>query len=233
MIETPLHIEPPRPPSIERRAVVVNYRFPRWRPLRFIIAAVAVLIALLAFIPGWVQKWLRMRQDGYAGVFWTIWSVRWELFAAAFVAALLYPGFNLRLAQRNGAAFSGGKSTVVAELGIRISPMGLKLATGAIAVAAALVFAAIFYTQWDTLLRFRYGGSLGVSDPLFKSIAASICFDCLFMNFCRAPSQARPSSRCWLSSLSTSTSDYCLSSEVQGPRTGARRLVRICPSGAS
>ena len=171
MIEKPLHIEPPRPPGIEPRSVVVNYHFPRWRPLRSIIVAVVLLIALVAFIPGWIQKWLWMRQLGYAGVFWTIWSVRWELFAAAFVVALLYLGINLRLAQRNGAASNAGKSriqsTVAAELGIRISPMALKLGTAAIAVAAALVFAAIFYTQWDTFLRFRYGGSLGVSDPLF------------------------------------------------------------------
>ena len=108
MIEKPLHSEPPRPPAIEPRSVVVNYRFPRWRPLKFIIAAAIVLIALVAFIPGWIQKWLWMRQLGYAGIFWTIWSVRWELFAAAFVVALLYLGINLRLAQRNGAAFSGG-----------------------------------------------------------------------------------------------------------------------------
>jgi len=170
MIEKPLHLEPPRPPAIERRAVVVNYRFPRWRPLRFIIAAVVVLIALMAIIPGWVQKWLWMRQVGYAGVFWTIWSVRWELFAAAFVVALLYLGINLRLALRNGAAFSGGESrrpTIAAELGIQVSPRVLTLATAAITVAAALVFAAIFYAQWDTFLRFRYGGSLGLSDPLF------------------------------------------------------------------
>src|ERR1039458_9331842 len=164
MIEKPLHIEPPRAPATEPRSVVVNYRFPRWRPLKSIIAAVVLLVALVAFIPGWIQKWLWMRQLGYAGVFWTIWSVRWELFAAALVVALLYLGINLRLAQRNGAAFSAGKSrtpsTVAAELGIRISPMALKLGTAAIAVAAALAFAAIFYTQWDTFLRFRYGGSL-------------------------------------------------------------------------
>ncbi len=149
----------------------MNYRFPRSRPLKFILAAVVVLIAVAALIPSWVQKWLWMRQAGYAGVFRTIWSIRWELFAAAFVVALLYLGINLRFAQRNGAAFSTGKfrspSTVAAELGARISAMGLKLATGAIAVAAALVFAAIFYTQWDTFLRVRYGGSSGVSDPLF------------------------------------------------------------------
>ena len=172
MIEKPLHIETPRPPAIEPRSVIVNYHFPRWRPLKFIIAALVLLIALVVVIPGWIQKWLWMRQVGYAGIFWTIWSVRWELFAAAFVVALLYLWANLRLAQRNGAAFSGGKfrnpSTVAAELGIRISPMAVKVATAAIAAAAALAFAAIFYAQWDTFLRFRYGGSLGLSDPLFR-----------------------------------------------------------------
>src|SRR5208337_109277 len=103
MIEKPLHLEPPRPPSIEQRAIIVNYHLPRWRPLKSIIAAVVLLIALMAIIPGWVQKWLWMRQVGYAGVFWTIWSGRWELFVAAFVVTLLYLGINLRLAQGNGA----------------------------------------------------------------------------------------------------------------------------------
>ena len=171
MIEKPVPIEPPRAPAIEPRSVVVNYHFPRWRPLKFIIAAVFVLIALAAFIPGWIQKWLWMRQLGYTGVFWTIWSVRWELFAAAFVVALLYLGINLRLAQRNGAAFNGGTlrspTTVAAELGIQISPRALKLATVGIAAIVALGFAATFYAQWDTYLRFRYGGLFGSSDPLF------------------------------------------------------------------
>ena len=104
MIDKPLHIAPPRSPAIEQRSVVVNYRFPPWGPLKFIIAAAVVLIALVVFIPGWMQKWLWMRQLGYAGVFWTMWFVRWELFAATFVVAFLYLGINLRLAQRNGAA---------------------------------------------------------------------------------------------------------------------------------
>jgi hypothetical protein len=170
MIEKPLPVEAPKPPALELRDVVVNYRFPQWRSLKFIVAAIVLVFAFVTFIPGWVQKWLWMRQLGYAGVFWTIWSVRWELFAAAFLVALLYLAINLRLAQRNGAAFSAGKSraaSMAAELGIRISPWALKLGMAAIAVSAALAFAAIFYSQWDTFLRFRYGGSLGVSDPLF------------------------------------------------------------------
>ena len=35
------------------------------------------------------------------------------------------------------------------------------------AAAVAALFALGFYTQWDTYLRFRYGGSVGLSDPIF------------------------------------------------------------------
>jgi uncharacterized membrane protein (UPF0182 family) len=112
-----------------------------------------------------------MRQFGYAGDFWTTWSVRWELFSAAFVVAFLCLGMNLRLAQKNGAAVSGrnfrSPSTVAAELGIDISPRVLKLVTAAVGAIAGLGIAAIFYGRWDTHLRFRYGGSFGLSDPLF------------------------------------------------------------------
>ena len=43
----------------------------------------------------------------------------------------------------------------------------MKLAMGALAAIAALIFAVVFYSQWDTFLRFRYGGPFGLSDPLF------------------------------------------------------------------
>ena len=38
---------------------------------------------------------------------------------------------------------------------------------GAVAAVGAVFVAGIFYAQWDTYLRFRYGGSFGLSDPLF------------------------------------------------------------------
>jgi uncharacterized membrane protein (UPF0182 family) len=97
--------------------------------------------------------------------------LRWELFCAAFVVALLYLWINLRFAAKTVATFRAGsltsESTVAAKLGIQISPMLLKLVMAAIAAVAALFFAGIFYAQWDTYLRFRYGGSFGLSDPLF------------------------------------------------------------------
>ncbi|MGB8495646.1 MAG: UPF0182 family protein [Candidatus Acidiferrum sp.] len=139
--------------------------------MRLVIVGAISVIAILAFIPNWIQKELWMRQLGYIGVFWTLLSVRFELFCAAFVVALLYLWVNLRLAARNGAALRGGsltrESSVTFTIGIPISPTVLKLAMAAIAAAVALLFAVIFYAQWDTYLRFRYGGSFGLSDPLF------------------------------------------------------------------
>ena len=139
--------------------------------MKLIIAAAVVLIAFVTVIPGWIQKWLWMGQLGYTGVFWTILSVRWELFGVAFVVALLYLWINLRVAAKNGAVFRAGKltsgSTFAAKLGIEISPTVLKVVMAAISAVAALSLAAIFYSQWDTYLRFRYGGSFGLPDPLF------------------------------------------------------------------
>jgi uncharacterized membrane protein (UPF0182 family) len=165
-------IEPPRPPSGELGAGAAIHHFSRrWRTLKLIIVAAVVLVVALAVISGLIQKGLWMQELGYSGVFWTLLSLRWGLFGAAFVVALLYLWINLRLAVRNGATFRAGKltseSNVAAKFGIEVSFTVLKVATAVIAVAAALIFASIFYGQWDTYLRFRYGGSFGLSDPLF------------------------------------------------------------------
>jgi hypothetical protein len=171
MIEKLTPIESPRPPAGDHGSAVGSYIFRRWRPLKLIIVAAVALVVLLAVFAGWTQKWLWMRELGYAGVFWTILSVKWALFCAAFVVALLYLWINLRLASRNGATFRAGnltsESAVAAKLGMQISPMVLKVAMGAVAAVAALFYALIFYGQWDTYLRFRYGGSFGSPDPLF------------------------------------------------------------------
>ena len=177
MIEKPSHVEPSRPlanekPSSNGSHYPILGEIPRvGRPMRLVIAGAILLIAILTFIPSWIQKWLWMRQLGYAGVFWTLLSVRWELFCVAFVVALLYLAVNLRLAARNGATFRAGaltsESTLATRYNIQVSPTVLKLAMGTIAALAALIFAVIFYAQWDTYLRFRYGGSFGLSDPLF------------------------------------------------------------------
>ena len=169
----PTHDDQSKRLAGEKRSAVGSYRiFQRWRPLKLVIVAALALFALLAVISGLIQKGLWMGQLGYSGVFWTLLSLRWELFCVAFVVALLFLWINLRVAARNGATVLAGRltteSSVASKLDIRISPTVLKLAMAAIAAAAALIFALIFYGQWDTYLRFRYGGSFGLSDPLFK-----------------------------------------------------------------
>ncbi len=73
------------------------------RPLGLLIIGAISVIGILAIVPNWIQKWLWMRQVGYSRVFWTLFSVRWELFGAAFVIALLYVWINLRFAAKTGA----------------------------------------------------------------------------------------------------------------------------------
>ena len=145
--------------------------------LNLMIAVAVLLIIVLGVISGYIEKWLWMRQLDYAGIFWTLLSVQWAMFCSAFVFAFLYLWLNLRQVVRSSAAFrSNGQAGIpalwsgaeaVAQAGIDFSPRLLKLAIILISAGVALLFAAGFYSNWDTFLRFRYGGSFGVPDPLF------------------------------------------------------------------
>ncbi|MGA2212401.1 MAG: UPF0182 family protein [Bryobacteraceae bacterium] len=196
MIEKPPSIEPSRPAeskkpngNADRRTIreTALETPPRvggptgvGRPMRLVFIGLIAVVAILAFIPSWIQKWLWMHQLNYAGIFWKLFSVRWTMFGAAFVVAILYLWINLRLAMKNGATFSSGSSTpeaaVDSNFGLPISLTALKLVLGAVATVASLFYALMFYGQWDTYLRFRYGGSFGISDPLFGANAGFYVF---------------------------------------------------------
>ena len=177
MIEKLMHAESSRQVANEKPGgngsppPIPGWHTKAWRPLKLIIVAGVALIVLLVVIAGWAQKWLWMQQLGYTGVFWKILSVKWALFCAAFVVALLYLWINLRVAAGSVATLRTGhllsESTVATTPGIQIPQTVWKLAIGAVAAVAALFCALIFYGQWDTYLRFRYGGAFGLSDPLF------------------------------------------------------------------
>ena len=108
LIEKQIHVEPSKPLADDKPSGNGSHHPIRIgpptvrRPMRLAIVGAISLIAILAFVPGSIQKWLWMREVGYTGVFWTLFSVRWGLFGAAFVVALLYLWINLRLAARNG-----------------------------------------------------------------------------------------------------------------------------------
>ena len=128
-------------------------------------------------IPEVLQKLLWMRQLNYEVIFWTLFSVKWGMTSVAFIASFLFLWINIRQAVRNSLAlaeFDPAKKNVSHKKmygldirGIQI-PLGVLNRTSALlAAAVAAVFALGFYTQWDTFLRFRYGGSVGITDPIF------------------------------------------------------------------
>jgi hypothetical protein len=53
-------------------------------------------------VPGFLQKWLWMRQLDYGGIFWTLFSVKVGLTCAAFAVAFLFLWLNLWQASKGG-----------------------------------------------------------------------------------------------------------------------------------
>jgi hypothetical protein len=140
-----------------------------------IFALVWIGIAF-SVVLGLVQKWLWMRQLDYEGIFWTLLSVKWGIFGVALVVSVLYLWMNLRFAV--GSIDLMDKKSFFNRvirhpvdanrtIDVDISPKQLVVAIDFAMVALSLIFAMGVSSQWDTFLRFRYGGLFGVADPLF------------------------------------------------------------------
>ena len=129
----------------------------------WLVSAGAVIIALILIskTTGLIEKWLWMRQLGYAHVFWVILSLKWAMFGIAFGCVLLCFWINLRVVAR----LVPTDSTGMEQRGL---PGGLTMFRSfLIAVVPAVIFALVYYPQWDTYLRFRWGGLFGATDPIF------------------------------------------------------------------
>ena len=138
--------------------------------LKWILPAIFLLIGALVVVPDFLQKWLWMRELNFAGIFWTLFSIKVGITCVAFLIALLFLGINIREAAKQSAALAHPESPRKKPIqlgGVLINHHVLSGSLALIAVAIAAVFAMGFYTQWDTYLRFRYGGSFGLSDPIF------------------------------------------------------------------
>jgi uncharacterized protein len=144
--------------------------------LRWVLFGVIACAAVLAVFLGIIQKWLWMRELDYAGIFWTILSVKWVMFGAALVFGFLYLWINLRFAatsidvsqeHRPSGKVVAASSDPGSRINIDLSPRLLLWGIGVLAMFGSLIFAVGVSTQWDTYLRFRYGGSFAVADPLF------------------------------------------------------------------
>ena len=53
---------------------------PAWlgKMLKWLFPVAALLFIALIAIPGFLQKWLWMRQLNYAGIFWTLFQSKWD-----------------------------------------------------------------------------------------------------------------------------------------------------------
>ena len=175
---TPLPLVDQPPPGSDAQGAAGKQRSV-WRRklLHWIVPATALLIGVLMVLPELLQKWLWMRQVEYAGIFWTLLSVKWTMACVAFIGAFLFLWINIRQAAKNSFALAedapapnGGslaKAHVIEIRGIPISLRAVKRTVAFITAAVAAFFAMGISTRWDTYLRFRYGDSVGFPEPVF------------------------------------------------------------------
>src|ERR1039458_45056 len=105
---------------------------------------------VLSVVLGLVQKWLWMRQLDYPGIFWTLLSVKWGIFAVTLIVSVLYLWLNLRFAEKNidlvdGESIFNKAFTHPADasktINVDIIPRLLVLAIDFAIVALSLIFA--------------------------------------------------------------------------------------------
>ena len=161
------HFKSPATPQRRRRHIF----------LRIWLVVIAAIVFLTVFA-GQIQKWLWMRQLHYLGIFWTLLSVRWTMFGVAFVCAFAFLWVNFRFAAKNIYALHQGNQidritfvdapSNTRKIDFDLSPKIVTFVTGVVTAFLSLLFALGIASQWDTYLRFRYGGHFGLLDPLFK-----------------------------------------------------------------
>jgi uncharacterized membrane protein (UPF0182 family) len=141
---------------------------------QYIIPGVILLLIAVGMVTGYLEKWLWMGQLHYTGIFWTMFSVQWTMYAVSFAIVFAFIWLNLRQALLNGGVPAGRGPMPRALLPAKVRADELELTPHLLhsaivigSLAIAWVAANAFFAQWDTWLRFRYGGAFGVSDPLY------------------------------------------------------------------
>jgi uncharacterized membrane protein (UPF0182 family) len=132
-----------------------------------LIAAVIFVLIFLSLITGKLVEWLWMKQLGYENIFWRLLVIKLEWLGTAFILVFLYFWANLRLVMRTGLRDLGGQDVLVIQNAGEITAKRGKFITAIISCIPALIFGLIYYSEWDTYLRFRWGGAFGFSDPIF------------------------------------------------------------------
>jgi uncharacterized membrane protein (UPF0182 family) len=121
-----------------------------------------------------MQKWLWMGQLHFEGIFWTLLAIQWTMFAVAFICGFGFVWVNLHHALRTCGVLGNRPQSrnlwrpdlsQVSDL--ELTPHLLRSSIIILSLWLAWFGAITFFGQWDTYLRFRYGGSFGLADPLY------------------------------------------------------------------
>ena len=149
----------------------------RRRILGYLLIAAAIFILIfLSLISGKLVEWLWMGQLGYENIFWKLLFIKLGWFGIAFVLVFLYFWANLRLLLGTILRDLGRQDVLVIQNAEEITSKSGKYITFVISCIPALIFGLIYSSEWDTYLRFRWGGSFGLSDPIFGADVAFYLF---------------------------------------------------------
>ena len=133
----------------------------RTKGIVWITAAGCILfLVVLTNATGILEKWLWMSQLGYSQIFWRILGLEWVLSVIAFAVVLLCFWFNFRVVAR--LLPSHDIQLKAWQIPGRLISLGFFV----VSLAPAFAFASFYYPQWDTYLRFRWGGAFGMADPI-------------------------------------------------------------------
>jgi uncharacterized membrane protein (UPF0182 family) len=160
--------------SVHRKEVIMpkNWHPKAIRTGAVLMLSAVLLLAVFGLVSGWIEQGLWMRQVHYSSVFWHLFTVRLISFGVAFLVAFFYLWINVRLLVRFGrSALATARKNEWTQTASGLLDAARARWLSAVKIVPALIvaigFGALFYGGWDTYLRFRFGGSFGLADPIF------------------------------------------------------------------
>jgi hypothetical protein len=139
--------------------------------LKVILILILLLIVLGIASKGsdWLVDWLWMREVGFSQIFVRLLSVRLLLFVVAAIPVFLYLWINLKVAVRHRhmtvVEMKASRTSDLYEF--QASPRILTVSVILLSLIPALCFGFALSSEWDTFIRYFWGGAFGRPDPLF------------------------------------------------------------------
>jgi len=155
--------------------------------VRLIVVLLLLVVFLLGQFSALLVDWLWFKELGYPSVFLRILLLKLALGCAAGLAALLFLGFNLRVALRRALAggLRSGEDDNLIEFypgeKARIPAPLLQWGAWLLAAFIAIPFAAHFADLWDHALRFFWSQPVGSSDPIYARDLGFYLFELPFL----------------------------------------------------